>query len=381
MRKFSQLIWAVMLSAAVGCGDDTMNMNPDPNAGGGTDPGNMDTGGGGGGTTTGGGGGPVVPMISVSGDVVDFTSQMPLQAAQVTAAGVTPVPQVAMMGGQFLLTNVQPFSVFYLTASNAPDYLYTNEAALKVDGSDVTGVVAAAVKATDMTALSMAFKAQTTSANGTLLVQVLDASGKPQANVPAGTLMLQGITTAKGPFFLDANRKAAPMLTATSASGWAVWFDVPSGPVSLTATVGANKIDGAPAQVAPGVATLGAVVVQANTMAPPTPKNVSFATQVVPIFAKRGCVNCHSGNGPGRDIAGLTLDASVVVDYKNVAVNVSDQYDTTRVNLKDPAKSLILTMPSYENPPDPHPTVVFPSNADPDYQTILVWITEGAKNN
>lgn len=380
MRKFSQLIWAAMLSAAVGCGDNTMMMNPDPNAGGGTDPGNMDTGGGTGGGTT-GGGGPVVPMISVSGDVVDFTSLTGLQSAQVTAGGVTPVPQVAMMGGQFLLTNVQPFSVFYLTASSPPDYLYTNQAALKVDGSDVTNVVAAVVKTTDMTALSMAFKAQTTSPNGTLLVQVQDSTGKPAANVPATALVLANAGTAKGPFFLDANRKAAPMLTATSASGWAVWFDVPAGPVSLQATAGTYKIAGAAAQVAPGVATLGAVSAVADTMAPPAPKNVSFGTQVVPIFAKRGCVNCHSGNGPGRDLGSLTLDASIVTDYKNVAVNISPTYKTTRVNLKEPAKSLILTMPSYENPPDPHPTVVFPSTADIDYQTILVWITEGARNN
>jgi hypothetical protein len=227
----------------------------------------------------------------------------------------------------------------------------------------------------------MAFKAQTTGANGTLLVQVQDATGKVAANVPASALMLQGITTAKGPFFLDANRAAAPMATSTSASGWVVWFDVPAGPVTLVASAGNYKIAGAPAQVAPGVATLGAVSAVADAMAPPAPKNVSFANQVVPIFAKRGCVNCHSGNGPGRDLGSLTLDASIVTDYNNVVTNISPTYKTTRVNLKEPAKSLILTMPSYENPPDPHPTVVFPSTADVDYQTILVWITEGAKDN
>ena len=37
------------------------------------------------------------------------------------------------------------------------------------------------------------------------------------------------------------------------------------------------------------------------------PMNVSFAKDVVPIFTNRGCVNCHSGNGPGKDLGGLQL--------------------------------------------------------------------------
>ena len=55
--------------------------------------------------------------------------------------------------------------------------------------------------------------------------------------------------------------------------------------------------------------------------------------------------------------------------------------NTTRVNLAVPEKSLVLTMPSFETPPDPHPTVVFTSSSDVDYQKILVWIKEGAKFN
>jgi len=379
MRKFSQLIWAAMLSAAVGCGDNTMNMDPVPNTGGGTDPGNMDNGGTTGGGTTGGTGG-TVQMVSVSGSVVDFTSMMALTSANVTASGVTPLPQVNMTGSTFMLTNVEPNSVFYITASSQ-GYLATNEAALKVDNSDLTNVQAPALKTTDLTAMATAFKAQTANANGTLLVQVLDATGKAEANVPAAALMLQGITTAKGPFFLDATRKAAPNLTATSTSGWAVWFDVPAGAVTLQASAATYKISGAAAQVSAGAASIATVNAVTDASTPPAPKNVSFATQVVPIFQKRGCVNCHSGNGTGRDLGSLTLDQSVNVDYKNVAINISPTYKTTRVNLKEPAKSLILTMPSYETPPDPHPTVVFPSTADVDYQTILVWITEGAKDN
>jgi hypothetical protein len=50
-----------------------------------------------------------------------------------------------------------------------------------------------------------------------------------------------------------------------------------------------------------------------------------------------------------------------------------------RVDLADPAKSWVLTMPSYENPPDAHPNVIFTGPQDRDYVTILTWIREGAR--
>ena len=46
-----------------------------------------------------------------------------------------------------------------------------------------------------------------------------------------------------------------------------------------------------------------------------------------------------------------------------------------------PEKSLVLTMPSREDPPDRHPNVTFNSPNDPDYQKLFVWIKEGAKLN
>jgi hypothetical protein len=106
------------------------------------------------------------------------------------------------------------------------------------------------------------------------------------------------------------------------------------------------------------------------------PSNVSFATQVFPIFAKRGCKACHSGNGPGKDLGGLTLDGSTNLAYRELV-----EEDPTRVRTQMPETSLVLTMPSREDPPDRHPNVTFTSANDPDYLTILVWIREGAKNN
>jgi hypothetical protein len=116
---------------------------------------------------------------------------------------------------------------------------------------------------------------------------------------------------------------------------------------------------------------------------PPAPMDagpiISFSQDVVPIFGKRLCDQCHSEDAPGADLGGLSLNGSPNHIYKQVAVNLSPNFNTTRVDLKDPEKSLLLTMPGPEV--DKHPVVVFTSPADPDYQTILEWIRQGAKPN
>jgi hypothetical protein len=106
---------------------------------------------------------------------------------------------------------------------------------------------------------------------------------------------------------------------------------------------------------------------------------ISFSQDVVPIFSKRLCIQCHTGDGPGKDEGGLALDGSISRIYRELTVAISPNFDTTRVDLNDPEKSLLLTMPGPEV--DPHPVVVFTSSADPDYQTILQWIRQGAKLN
>lgn len=110
--------------------------------------------------------------------------------------------------------------------------------------------------------------------------------------------------------------------------------------------------------------------------AAPLPSNVSFATQIMPIFDARGCVACHSGNGPGKDLGGLQLDGGTPKVYSELT-----HENPLRVQKAMPEQSLVLTMPSAENPPDAHPVVTFMNAEDPDYLKLLVWIREGAKNN
>jgi len=112
--------------------------------------------------------------------------------------------------------------------------------------------------------------------------------------------------------------------------------------------------------------------------APPAPPmNVSFSAQVYPIFTKRGCTECHSGNKIGANLGDLSLDGGANHVYGQI---VTSQYPD-RVVTTAPTTSKILSMPSYSNPSNGHPVVVFTGPQDPDYVTIEAWIAGGAKNN
>jgi hypothetical protein len=106
---------------------------------------------------------------------------------------------------------------------------------------------------------------------------------------------------------------------------------------------------------------------------------VSFSRQIVPMFDRRDCAACHSGNGPGRDLGNLTLDGGNKVIFREVVQEISPNFAKPRVDLQHPEESLILTLPGAAA--DVHPVTVFASSADADYQLLLTWITQGAKAN
>jgi hypothetical protein len=113
---------------------------------------------------------------------------------------------------------------------------------------------------------------------------------------------------------------------------------------------------------------------------PPVLKNISFNTQVLPIFAKRTCETCHTEDGIGKDLGDFAMDGGGQHIYKEIAMETSPTLKTTRVNLAAPEKSAILTYPLFETPAN-HPVAPFATTADPDYQILLTWIKEGAKLN
>ncbi len=110
-------------------------------------------------------------------------------------------------------------------------------------------------------------------------------------------------------------------------------------------------------------------------------ENIDFDNQVYPLFAPvdqggLGCQGCHTNQGGAIPAGGMNLytaeAAYASLDYNNYP---------NRVNLQDPAASLLLTKPLYEVGQQNHPIFAFASEFDQGYQIILKWIEEGGQRN
>ncbi|MBA3463634.1 MAG: hypothetical protein H0T46_26995 [Deltaproteobacteria bacterium] len=319
--------------------------------------------------------GPVGGALTVSGRVVDFKTGAPLDGAtSVTTSGLVPAPKVITEGSDFTITQVPENSAFQVLAAAPPTHRATFSSTVEVTRSDLDGIMTPVVSEALLAQLSAAFAVTPTAAKGVLFVRLTDpATGQPKAGIPASSLVINGAMPAR---FLDANLAAAPGATASSASGWAVFFEVPAGTAAFTQSATATyTLDMATSAINAGVVTIADARVANGGLVLPT--NVSFATTVYPIFANRGCVACHSGGGVGMELGGLKLDSSPNAAYKELLL----EKPNTRVQLGNPEASTVLRYPSKEEPPDRHPNITFASAVDPDYLKILVWIREGARDN
>jgi hypothetical protein len=289
---------------------------------------------------------------------------------------MVPAPTVTVDGSSFSVTNVQPFSVFGIVVEAAAGYHTTYDPIVRIDGQPLTGLSATVVSDVYLTQLGKSFGVTPTAGKGIVIARFVDATGAPVSGIPTSAVQIDSAAPPVAAKVLASDRSAMPTATATSGGGFVVLYDLDPGTLDLTAKAGTNYTFTAPvAMVAADAVTVVDIAAVAGTITPPT--NVTF-DQVVPIFTRRGCVNCHSVGGVGRQLGGLTLDGSQQTIYRQLTVNISPNFNTTRVDLKNPAMSLVLTMPGYENPPDKHPIVVFASTADADYQLLLAWIKGGA---
>ncbi len=127
------------------------------------------------------------------------------------------------------------------------------------------------------------------------------------------------------------------------------------------------------------ISACGDVATPLDPGAEPTPTSnaVSYAADVYPAFEARGCTECHSGNGPGRDDGGLMLDSGSNPVHRELTEEESPNWGELRVNLSDGSASLLLRLPLGEAP---H-SKIFDSTNDPDYELFLAWILEGAQKN
>jgi hypothetical protein len=313
--------------------------------------------------------------LSVEGSFVDFGDGSPIASGvSLLTSGLDVAPKIEVQDATFRILDIPENSSFQLLAS-APLYRPTYSPTVTLLQDNLTEVAAPLVRDSFIATLVTAFGVNPTAARGVLLARLVDVKGAPRAGVAASNLVLSGGPGVTGPRFLDATMKPTPAATVSSASGWVVFFEVSPGVASLsqaaTATV---TLDMAISPINAGSITISEIKV---TDGPPSKfTNVSFENQIVPIFSARGCVGCHSGNGPGKDLGGLTLNGSPTKIYKELLTE-----DPTRVRSGLPETSLLLTMPSREAPPDRHPNVTFASATDADFQKIFVWIKEGAKEN
>jgi hypothetical protein len=328
----------------------------------------------------GGGGGDGGDSLRVSGVVRDFqTGDAIAGSISVSTQGLDPAPSVTVGDSEYALEGVTSHSLFYVLAGAPPTHRTTYGAAVEIEEDDLSDVDVRVVSETYLASLGDAFGITPSAANGVLFAQAVDAAGDGKAGIAADAFVPPD--GSLGPYFLDAQLEPAPAATATSASGWAVFFEVEPGLVGLSADATSGyTMDMALSPVAPAVATVATLHVADGAAV--LPENVSFETDVRPIFELRGCQNCHSGSGPGRDLGGLTLDGSSNLIHRELTEEAAFTSTTAqRVNLLVPEDSLVLTMPSAESPADPHPNITFTGPLDPDYLTILVWIREGARAN
>lgn len=317
--------------------------------------------------------GPLGGSVTVTGEVVDFQTGAAINtAASITTAGLSPVPRVSSRGAAFTIEGILENSAFQILATAPPNHRATFSPAVVVTTADLDGVKAPVVAETLLANLATALRVTPTASKGVVFVRLVDGAGQPRAGVAATDFTITG---ADGPHFLDAALTPAAA-TASSASGWAVFFEVPVGVVALAQpATAAVTIDMPAVAVTAATVTIAQGTVSAG--APLVPRDVRFATQIVPIFRVRGCEACHSGNGIGKDLGGLTLDGGSHLIYKELV----EERPNTRVNTATPEMSKVLTMPSREDPPDRHPNVTFTGPRDPDYLKLLIWIREGAKEN
>ncbi len=319
---------------------------------------------------------PVGGSVRVEGRIVDLVTGQPIAgAASVVTSGLVPPPTITVQGSTFVIDDILEHSVFHAQAAVPPSH-HATSSAIEVQRDDRDDVEVPVVAEAFLAQLTSGFGVSPGATRGVLLAQVVGDSEQPRSGIAAASFQLEGGAGIQGPYFLDAAMAPAPAATATSSSGWVVYFEVAPGVVGLRASASGNlTLDMPVSPVNAGVVTVARV--RATDGIPGVPVNVSFSQQVFPIFTARGCVGCHAaGNGPGRELGGLTLNNDPNNVYKELTVERAG-----RVVVAAPETSTLLTKPSLESPPDGHPNSTFTSPLDRDYRIIRTWIAEGARQN
>ncbi|RMD46897.1 MAG: hypothetical protein D6834_01725, partial [Aquificota bacterium] len=112
---------------------------------------------------------------------------------------------------------------------------------------------------------------------------------------------------------------------------------------------------------------------QTNTGGNPTTQTVSFSTQVYPIL-KNNCQTCHGATSGGGN---LRIGNDAPTTYSNL-MNKTPLSGGSFIDTANPSQSLILLKATKSI--SHNGGQIFTTNSQ-EYQTILTWIQQGAKNN
>ncbi len=316
---------------------------------------------------------------AVSGITADWKTGQAVAGVSVRSVGILPeLNTVSGEDGRFVLEGL-PVNGFVLLELSRTGYETTLSPPILVEESDVTDVRAPIVAAAHAGAILSGYGIVMTSGRGVVAGRLLRTDG---TGMPGVSSVALSIAQFDGPHFLDASGDPpAADILATSSSGAYVFANTAAGGVTVTASAAGLQFFDLPTIAIAGVWTIADLHDTTGNPAPvgtppsPTPVSTpgpqSFELDIDPIFQFRGCDvdGCHAGAAAA---GGLRLRGTTSSIYSNVF---------PRINPFDPPASLLLAKPLFEQTPNHGGGNIFLSTADPDYQKILRWITDGAPNN
>jgi hypothetical protein len=345
---------------------------------------------------------PDPQALNVSGKVMSYATSIlgspePLPGATVATDGIMPTLSVsASSEGDYMLQDVPVGSLFYIDAT-VPEPLQfrpTRSEPLMVMDESIESSVYSLAKAD-------ATRWYTTATEGELLpnidpysfvvVNILDNLGNPIGNVPYDDIMLYNalgepvdLGPYGGPYFFRTTLDPLPRGELAQSYVYngmarAVFFNVPPGTYTLVVEYEQN---GLLQENRTTIATVagGATLVQSGGLQggpqPPLEGQLSFEEHIYPLLQKASqgglaCSNCHTLGGQ----AGLRqYDRSVEDVYTELRTRPNVVIPSPDIELA--MNSLLLMNPLYGY--GNHPNATFANAEDPYYQTILLWIVQGA---
>ena len=328
--------------------------------------------------------------LRVSGIVVDFQTGDPVYDATVTTLGLNPVSEGALAGSEYQLYT-PPYSAFHILAGAEPLYMLTVGAPVQVDGAAIEAVPAETMRRAYISLLAGIYGVTPTPGYAIVFAQAVYPDGRPRAGLGPDAFELPDASTVRGPYFLADDLGPDPDAYETGARGYFVLFDVPEGAATFIPGLEADyAITGTSPTYRDAVTIMKVTIADRDPGAPPPlpgePADPSppvegplaFVTDIMPVFVRNGCIVCHSAGGEGYDQGGLNLTGDPRLVHEELTVEVSPNHDVVRTNSAYPAGSLLLTMPSFEDPPDVHPNAIFLDEYARDYLLLRTWTEQGA---